>query len=645
MRKKKVLIQTNNPIMKTGLAEHGRSLANYLNKTGKYEVVYYCTQTSAADPLVNMLPWKAYGCIPNDQNLINQLNADMQKARDASYGSLLIDEVIKAEKPDIIVFSDDIWSFPTNHYAEKPWFKKINPVYHITVDSVPVLDQAFQQAKTSKYFLTWAKFAAKEMKRFGPDFQHIGQIYGAVDTKDFAPLTPEGKKFIRNKFGISEKTTIIGMLGRNQLRKEFGSVLVAFAEFKKENPNADVKLHFHTAFGEKGSGWDIEKLTKYHGIDPKDVLCTYICRDCNEWSVEPYQGEDVKCPKCGAEKSRITCNIQHGVPNEEMKFLYGLWDAGLNAMTSGGQEYTCVNTLMCGLPLACTNYASGEDFCEQPFVTAINFEKRFEAGTSFMKSSNSAKSIKNFIDKIYRMNSTKKRDIGMQGYEWAKKTFSIDVLGPQWEKLFDSMPLVDWEGFSFEVESKDPSFKLPDDFKNLSDDDFITLLYKNILKMDEGPNGDGRKNWHEQIKKGLTRKNIYSFFVKTANDENNKNRKIDFWDMIDRNNGKKRALFVIKESLGDCIISSQLFESFHETYPNTDLYVACDPKFADVFALNPLVFRILPYQSFMEQEMTMCGAGIDKKDAYFDYFLHPAIGSQRLLNYLRLPNSAFNLNK
>lgn len=643
MRKKKVVIQTNSPLLKTGLAEHGRALANYLHKTGKYEIVYYCTQTSAADPAMGMLPWKAYGAIPNDPAVIQQLNSDMVKARDASYGSLFIDHVIKTEKPDVWIESDDIWSTSRENYLDKPWFKKINAILHKTVDSVPVLDQAFEQAKANKHYVTWAKFASKEMKRFGPDFQHIGQIYGAVDTKDFVPLTDEGKKMIRDRFGIKKDTLIIGKLGRNQLRKEFGSVIAGFADFKKENPTADVKLHFHTSFGEKGSGWDIERLAKYHGVNTADILCTYVCKDCGDWYVEPYKGEDVKCMRCGSEKGRITANIGTGVPNEEMKFLYGLWDAGINAMTSGGQEYTCVNTLMCGLPLGCTNYASGEDFCEQPFVTAINYEKNFEAGTSFQKSRNSIKSIKNFIEKIYRMSAAKRKEIGMQGYQWAKKTFSIDVLGPQWEKILDAMPEVNWDGFSFEVPPKDEQWKLPDNYKSLPEEDFITMLYREVLKMEEGTNGDGRKNWRTQLANGVPREQVHEFFLKAAFEENQKNRKIDFWDLLDRSRPNKRALLVIKESIGDCLLVTQLFESFHAANPGVDLYIATEPKYFDVFVGNPYVHKILPYQGPLEQEMAMTGAGMEAKDMYFHYFLHPAIGSQRLLNYLNSPETAYDL--
>lgn len=630
MRKKKIVIQTNGPQVKTGLAENGKNLALYLHKTGKYEIIYYCTQTSVVDPVLQMMPWKAYGAIPNDPMIINQLNQDPNRARDVSYGSFYIDEIIKNEKPDALILSDDIWSFPLATYAQKKWAKFLNVIYHITVDSLPILNQAYEQAESTKYFFTWANFGSKEMKKAGSKFSHVKSIYGMVNTKDFSPIPETAKNELRKRFNINPKTIIIGKLGRNQLRKEYGSLLLAFSEYKKENPNSDIKLHFHTSFSEKGNGWDIERLIKYYGINPQDILCTYICKNCGEWTIEPYRGEDLDCPKCGAQKSRVTANIINGVPNEEMKFVYGIWDAGINLHTSGGQELNCCNTLLCGLPLGCTNYASGEDFCEQSFVSPINFEKRFEAGTTFIKSTNSIKSIKNFIDKIYRMTPARKLEIGRQGYEWAVKTFSVENIGKKWEEILDNIPNLDWNNFSFENDLKDSNYPMPNTPDN---EEFIDLLYKNVLKMNEPKTGSGFDNWRKQLANGVPREQVYQFFIKTALEENAKNKQINFKDLLDFN-GKKRALFVIKESLGDNLIVSQLFEDFHVKYPNTDLYVACDPKFFEVHEGNPLIHKLLPYQQFMESEMVCIGAGQNESDALFHYYFHPGIQTQRQLNYL-----------
>lgn len=637
-RKKKVLIHTNAPWVKTGLAENGKELARYLYATNKYEIVYYCSQTSAVDPNLTMTPWKSYGCVPNDPHIINQLNADPGLARAVSYGSHYIDEVIRNEKPDVYIGSDDIWF--EHGYTQKKWWNKLNACLHITVDSLPILDQAYGQAIKTKNYFVWTSFAEKEMKSKGQQFSHVKTLYGCFNTENFAPISFDNKVALRKKFNIDPNALIFFYLSRNQLRKSMPTLIESFAKFKKTYQFSKAKLFIHTSVSERGNGWDLPKLVQYHGMDPADLLVTYVCKTCGQWEVKPYSGEDLDCPFCGAKKSQITANIAHGVPDEEMKYLFGIADASVNAFTSGAQERGMIGALLCGLPTAATNYSCGTDICEQPFVHALNYSNYYEAGTNFIKAATSVDSIVNFMKKIYVMSAKDKEKISSNSREWALKTFAVQTIGPQWEKIIDDLPPVDWENFSFEEEVKDPAFPMPDG--STSDENFVQLLYANVLKMNEQTNGDGFKHWMGQIKNGMSRHQIYEFFIKTAMEENNKARKINFKDMLDEN-GKKRALFLIKESLGDCLITTQLFESFHQQYPNTDLYVACDPKFSEIFEGNPLIYKLLPYQQFMENEMLIMGAGQKIEDRLFDYFFHPAIGTQRLLNYLTIDKVAFDL--
>jgi glycosyltransferase involved in cell wall biosynthesis len=645
MRKKKILLHTNNPVLKTGLGENCRYLMEYLLKkcSDKFEVVLFCSQTQVNDPVLQMLPCKAYGSIPADPALLHQLNQDPAKARSVAYGGYYIDEVIQKEKPDIIWMSDDIWSF--DGFYDKKYFNKINSVYHITVDSRPVLEEAFKQAEKCPNYFVWTKFAAEEMKKFGPKYAHVKHVYAAFDTEDFKPISKQEKLDWRKKFNIEENTTLFTMMNRNQLRKGHLYCVQAFQKFKKEFPFAKAKLHFHTSYSEKGNGWDIPKMIAYYGIKNEDILCTYICKNCGKWHIAPYQGEDINCPYCGAEKSMITPTIGLGIPDNEMKYMFGIADAGLSIFDSGGFEKMSGASLLCGLPTAITNYSCGEDFEGQPGVTSIKYDTYYQPQTNFIKAASNVESIKNFMVKIFNMEEKQKVKIRETAREWALNTFSTEAIGRQWENIFDKLDYVNWDNYNFSSEEKNDQYSLPSNYKELDNDSYITLLYKEILKMDEGKDGAGRANWHAQIKKGLSREDIYKFFIKTASEENSKNKKVDFSSLIDKNPNKKRALFVIKESRGDCLIATQLFESLHEQHPDTDLYVACDPQFMNIFAGNPYVYKILPYQPFMEQEMICIGAGQNKEDNLFHYYFHPCIGTQRLLNYLSDTNIAFSLTK
>lgn len=638
--KHRLLFHSNPCHIKTGLAENSRTLLKYLFKTGKYDIAHYCSQSSVADPALQKTPWKSYGCLPNDPRVIQELNSDPGKARDATYGAWNIDNVVRDWKPTIYLGSDDIWGWPKGHYLDKPWWKQVNPILHVTVDSLPVLEQAYEQALLTPNYFTWAKFAANEMRARNSQCSHVGQIYGAMDTTKFSPISDSERLDLRRRFGIGDNTVVFLFVGRNQLRKQFVQCLEAFGQFKREQPHADVKLWFHTSFSERGQGWDIPKMAAYYDVKMEDILSTYVCKTCGQWLVNGYKGEDLDCPYCGAKKSMITATITNGVPDDQMRYLYGVSDACISAFSSGGQEYHNSQSLLCGKPLASTNYSSGADFCEQPFVYTLGFATYIEQGTNFIKATTSVKDIKYYMSKVWKSSRRELIEWGEKGREWAAKTFAIETIGAQWMAVFDKMVPREWSSVNLTAEPKNDQYPFP----QIEDENaFISALYTNILKMNEPEHGDGFKNWKEVLKKGTPRQSVYEYFIGEARKENAKNQVVtqDFWSQIDKTTGRKRALFVIKETLGDCLMATQLFESFHRSYPDHDLYVGTKSQNNEIFAGNPYVFRVLPWQDAFESEMAMTGAGQPDIEAYFSTYLHPAILTQRQLGYLRSSTAAF----
>ncbi len=628
----RILLQTDPSWVSTGLSENAKALLKYFWKAGKHDIAHMCVQgTLTNNPRLNLTPWKSFGCIPTDQNLINQINADPGKARDAGYGAFGIDAAVKDWKPTVWIGSNDIWSFPNHAYMDKPWYKAINSVPHITIDSIPVLDQAFQQAAASKYYMGWSKFSARAMKMAGPKFAHVDFIYGASDTTKYSPVPEKEIVELKRRFGIDPTATIFLMVGRNQLRKSYPNVLHALALFKRENPSANVKVLFHTAYHEQGQGWNLVKLAAQYGVNMADVLATYVCKQCKQWYVAPFTGEDLDCPLCGGKKcvSTVT-SFDHSVPHDEMKYIYGLSNACISAFTSGGLEMHNVQSLLCGKPLACTNYSCGEDFCEQPFVFPLGFGSYYEAGNSFVKATTSPDDIKKFMKKVWQMTPAALARWGEEGQEWGVKTFNVDTIGAQWDKLFDSMPHPDWATIDLTPKPKNEGFANPE----IEDpDQWLTSLYTNILKMDEQPNGDGRKHWLTKLKEGMKREDIYNFFIGVAKQENSKSGVTpkEFKDLFDPLD-KKRVLYVLKESIGDHLIFTAFLKEAKRKYPEHSIYIACDPKYFEIYHGNPFVKAMIPYLPAMENEMIFIGSGLSEK--LVDVYCNVALSTQKILNYL-----------
>lgn len=639
----RILLQTNPCWLKTGLAENARTLLSYLYKRD-YEIAHLATQgTMTNDPRLFLTPWKSFGSIPPEQDIVNRINSDVIFGRDASYGALNIENVVKEWKPTIWIGSDDTWAFPLAYYSDKPWFKKVHGLHHITVDSIPVLGQCFEQAKRSKHYLTWAKFAAQEMRRVGgKDAAHIQSIYGAMDINQFSPITEAEKQDLRRRFSIPEDTFIFLFVFRNQLRKSANTILEAFARFKAENPNIKAVLHFHTSFSEKGAGWDIPMMARFYGVKDNELLCTYVCKGCGSWLVTRYQGEDLKCPVCGADKGLVTANITNGVPSSQMRLIYGLSDACLSVFTSGGQEYHSVQSLLCGKPLACTNYSCGEDFCvpeTSPFITPIKWHPYHEPGTNFIKAANDVGGVAGFMRKMVRLPKRDIQEASERGRAWAAQTFGIETIGKQWEDLFSTLtPDIDWSKVEVEVDipRKNPTYQPPAITDNIA---WLKDIYKGILLMDVADNDSGLLHWTEKLTHGITRDQIIAYFRGVAESENAKlgggtvqTPSQDFWSLIDRTTGRKRLLFIVKESFGDCLICTQLFESLKEKYENYDIYVMTSPQYNAVFLGNPFIFKVIPWVAAAENELIMTGAG--HNDPYFHVYLNAPILTQSKLGYL-----------
>ncbi len=651
----RILFQSNPTWLRTGLSENTRTLLAYLFKSGRYDIAQLCTMaTMQNDPKLHLMPWRCYGSVPADQEVINRINADPIYGRDASYGALGIDAAVADWKPTIWIGSDDLWSFPLAAYCDKPWYKRLHGIHHTTVDSVPILDQAFEQARRSKHYLTWAPFAAREMQRVGGDsMAHVSSIYGAMDTAAFEPIDPKVRADLRRQFGLAPDTFVFLFVFRNQLRKAAGQVLEAYARFRADNPGIKAALHLHTAFHEKAQGWDIPKLATYHGVNPQELLCTYVCKRCGAWSIAPFAGEEQRCPMCGDDKGLNTASITHGVPTQQMKLVYGVADACISAFSSGGQEYHSVQSLLCGKPLACTSYSCGEDFCTpetKPFVHPIRWGSYNEPGTSFIKAANDVGSICGFMTRMARSSQRDREEAGEMGRAWTKQTFGIEAIGAQWEALFAKLALNPEAGL-LEISGEGrPAAKNPGYVPSANPDGaaWIKELYRGMLVMDV-PDGDsGLSHWIDKLKAGIPREQIVAYFRSVAEQENAKHgystvgapQTTDFATLLD-NTGRARGLIIVKESIGDICMATALFESFHRQHPETDLYVAVDPRYAEVLAGNEDVHKVLPYIPQMESELLMIGQANGPR--YFSAYYHMCIQSQRLLSYVSQPEPAFDL--
>lgn len=629
--KKTILINSDYPILKTGLARQNRELANYLYNSGKYNVVYYCCGTPWDAPEYQRFPYKVVGALPNDPAEMNKINSNPIMQRDAAYGLYNIDRAIREFRPDVLITSNDSWA--SQNYTSKPWWNKVHCLAHITLDSLPFLPDQINYIKNTPNFFVWADFAEKEAHRLG--FPHVKLLAGMINDKNFHKLPKHEKLALRGKFGLPSDAFITGFVFRNQLRKEVKPLLEGFKTFCKDNPKTKSYLLLHTNYseGNPNGSWDIPRLIQELEIDNNKILTSYICKACNQYQIKPFAGQDLDCPYCSNQRSCCTINVTHGASEKQLNEVYNLLDVYYQGFTNGGLEYPILEAMLCELPVLTVPFTCGEMFTTQPNVYSIDYTTTIQVGTQFKRAVLNPFSIAKNLNKVFNLPAEEKDRKGKLSRLFILNNFSIQVLGKKWEDIIDVLPDINYD-YEFTPRPKNPNAVIPNIENN---HDWIITLYKEILDMAVDKEDSGFKSWESNLKNGAARSQIEQYFRKVAQEENQKNTKVDFKDILIKNN-KKGLLIVLKESAGDIVLSTSLLESFRNNHPagEWNIYFATSPQYFDILDGNSNVDKVIHYQDFMESEIACTGQWTNK--GYFDAYIHLAAGCQRVLNYLTLDN-------
>ncbi len=617
MRKKRILIHSNFCKMFTGFGKHKKNLLSYLYKTGKYEIIELSNGYTWNDNQIKSVPWESYGMLPEDPLLLQEIQKDQKRSATLGYGSEMIDHAIEKLKPDIYLGIEDIWGF--TGFFEKAWWNKINCIVHTTLDSLPILPDAVTAAPKIKNYFVWSSFAERALKNLG--YEHVKTIPGIVDTKSFSRLNDEHRTKLRSFFGL-DKSFVIGFVFRNQLRKSVPNLLDGFKIFNEKNPNANAKLLLHTHWSE---GWDIPRLIKEKNIEQNKILTTYFCKNCFQYHIKPFHGQNAQCSYCKHPNSCETTNIRHGVNEEQLNQIYNLMDVYCHPFTSGGQEIPIQEAKLTELITLATNYSCGEDACTlESGGLPLEWAEYREPGTQFIKASTLASSIADQIEKVYKMNAEEKRQMEIKARNFVLNKYSAEIIGRTFEQIFDELPYVDYE-YKKENLLNNPFYE-PDD--NKEDKEWIESLYENILrKKDE----QGVIHWLQRIKTDLKRIDILNYFKKVAFAENAKIEEEELINELKNNPNQKRIAFVQPESNEEIIISTSLLPSIKKLYPDYQIYFFTKSEYFDLINSHPDVYKTLQYNSKMDDPLYFEGKADQTKS--FDIVFAPYLSIRN--NFMR----------
>lgn len=633
----KVVFVSNFSKAYTGFGKNARNILRAFYKDPEIEMIEAANGVAFGQDL--RTPWKGYGTYPNDPNVLKELESDPNKKRLAQYGNYMLDEIIKKEKPDIVLGVEDIWAFD---WAKKPWFDNLHTVLWTTLDSLPILDQAEILCPKVDKFIVWATFAEEAMKEKGFD---VSTIHGAVDYSHFFPLSENRRKELRAENNIDDNY-VIGFVFKNQLRKSVPNLLEGFKIFKDKNPDSKAKLFLHTDWPVSDNTWDIPRYIKEKGLDNDDILCTYLCRKCRKYFISSYNGEEVKCKHCGDEKGAVTKSNVFGVSEEELNEIYNMMDVYCQPFTSGGQEFPIQEAKAAGLITLVTEYSCGTDTCyEKDGGIPLKWHEYREPFTQFIKASTCPKSIADGLERVLKMNEAEKEKLIEAGIRCVKEKFAIDRTVRQLREVILKLGKADWD-FNFEEKPYNTNF-VPEFGSEKDDTKWLLDLYKNIFNKKFSKN-DAEIIQGVNLIQEHGRESVFSHLrnvaIKRNEEKEGKENKKKIEDFFIGGDEEKRIAVVIPESAGDVLMINSLISNLKKKHEDYNIYVVTQPQYFCMIDDHPDVANLIPYQSGMDNLLLWEGRG--DWNGYVDIAFLPFIGSQRYLNYLHGPdkeNYQFNL--
>ena len=617
MRKKRVLIHSNFCKMFTGFGKHKKNLLSYLYNTGKYDIIELSNGYTWESEQLKFVPWESYGTLPSDPEIHKEIAIDERRKNAAGYGAEMIDHAVKELKPDIYLGIEDVWAF--NGFIEKEWWNKIHCIVHTTLDSLPILPDAVNAADKIKNYFVWASFAEKAMHKLG--HTHVKTVHGTLDASSFYRLLDEDRLKLRNRFKLSDEY-IIGFVFRNQLRKSVPNLLDGFKLFQENNKQSKVKLLLHTSWNE---GWDILKLLKEKEIDTKNILTTYVCKNCNAYNVKSFSSHVVNCDFCRTQNSCETTNVKTGVNEQQLNEIYNLMDVYCHPFTSGGQEIPIQEAKLTELITLVTNYSCGEDCStEASGGFPLEWAEYREPGTQFIKASTLPTSIFSQLQHVYNLPLETKKLLGKSARQFVIDNYSIEVVGKFFENLFDSFPHVDYVFESKKLKC-DPFYD-PD--INLQDKEWVESLYSNILTKQDPA---GVVHWMQRLKADLKRSDVLNYFRKVALSENQNSFLDEMLSSLKENKDSKKIAFIQPNGVEEIIIATSLVTSIKKTYPDYDIYFFTRNEYFDLINSHPDVKKVLNYFNKMDDPLFFEGKGANNK--YFDIVFAPYLSINN--NYFR----------
>lgn len=323
----------------------------FVNGTSGYSKINYelCTRFLKMDHQVSHVP---VGRVNNMGDQVLDGILVKTSGLDGLAEDVIVDHY-NAVKADILVTTKDAWAL------QRIPMEGLNTVYVCPIDHSPVSGQITSRLHGAFKVVAVSRFAQRELKKAG-----IESIYipNGSRTDFFQVLSPEERGKCKKLWYMEPDDFVIGIVARNQVRKQIARMLRVYRKFLDLNP--DVKAHLFLWTNIFPESYPDQS---YMGV--ADVGVNLI-EEINQLGLAGGKN-DIRWmnPRDWQELQRLPGKPTGGIPDWDpnggwcMCRLFNAFDVYLNTTGGEGFSLTQVESQLSGTPVLTTDYAAGPEQC------------------------------------------------------------------------------------------------------------------------------------------------------------------------------------------------------------------------------------------------------------------------------------------
>jgi glycosyltransferase involved in cell wall biosynthesis len=306
--------------------------------------------------------------------------------------------------------------------------------------------QKFIDADSAMVYSEWAIDILK--KETGGRMNIISAASPGVDLDVFKPTSNLQQS--RLHLGLPQDANIVGTTMRNQKRKLFPDLFIAFREYLERCTRVgridlvkNTYLYCHTSYPDVG--WRIPQLLKENNISHK-VFFTYVCKQCGKFFCTKFQDVRTVCKHCGS-PSAVFPSTNQGLSEEELANVYQCMDLYIQYAVCEGAGMPQQEATACGVPIMSVNYSAMADTVRitegipLPPLKLIR-DVDVNANRATPDNTDCADQLYKFFTRPIAM----RKRMGHQARQKTEEYFNWDRIAKVWADHFDSIELTGVQG-------------------------------------------------------------------------------------------------------------------------------------------------------------------------------------------------------